>query len=717
MRNDQGRPIAPELVLRAREGDKSAMEELYLATSQEIYRTVHAMVKNEDLTLDIQQDTYVAAFSRLDQLREPERFLPWLRQIAVNQARQSLRKKTPLLFTELSDGEDFPEAADTNPENLPELALEQKETARLVRELLDELSDGQRLLVGMYYYEQIPIREIAENLNITEGTVKSQLYRSKKKIEAGVKRLEERGVKLFGLAPLPFLTALLRKLEPAAETNRTVMQHVLTETGAAEAAALHVGRRFFETVAGKIVLGLLAAGVLGGGVLGYRYWKELNDRARTDNIHMEVRETGTEAESLEDLEVPDQPPTAPQDPDPTQTETPENLIPVQPPTEATEPAETEATEPETTEPEPTEPPPTAPPPTNPPPTEPQPTAPPTEPQPTAPVGDGSPVPGIQTPTEPTPTSPPPTEPAPTEPPATEPEPTEPEDPNTLSGTAGAGLTWTLRLDTGELILGGSGAIPNNLMLRDHYPLSDNSASVRSVTIQNGVTEIGDYAFCNCSLLTAVSIPASVTKIGSYAFDHCASLNTVSIPDSVRSIGVGAFEDCSNLTGVRLPSGLSTISDSLFSSCFSLSEVSIPGGVTSIGALAFDRCVSLRSVSIPNSVTVVGRGAFSETALSQISLPGSVTRIEGAAFYACLSLSSVTIPTSVTYIGAQAFLDCPCLGSVSVPGSVSEIGDYAFGYYIDSSGSGRSKVTDFTIYGQAGSAAERYAAANEIQFNP
>ena len=422
--NETVRADTAELVKRAREGDRNAKEELYLATSQEVYRTIHAMVKNEDLTLDIQQDTYVSAFSRLDQLRDGAQFLPWVRQIAVNEARSALRKKTPLLFTELASEEygDFPETPDVNPDNSPELALEQKETARLVQELLGELSDGQRLLVGMYYYEQIPVRQIAESLGVSEGTVKNQLFRSRKKVEAGVKKLEKQGVKLFGLAPMPFLAALLKNSSPAAEGSKAVLTKVMSETGASY-AAIHVGRRFFETVLGRAVLGLITVGVIGGGVMGYRWWKDTNDRAREDLLHVRTTENlpaGEETDpafaddSSEDL-IPDQPPaietgTEPTETDPAETDPAffddslEDLVPDQPP-------ETETgTEPEETDPPSTDPP--APPPTEPPtePPAPTPTDPPT---PTPPVGDGSPVPSDPAPTEPA------TEPTPSSPEVTE----------------------------------------------------------------------------------------------------------------------------------------------------------------------------------------------------------------------------------------------------------------------------------------------------------
>jgi RNA polymerase sigma factor (sigma-70 family) len=168
--------LSAETVARAKAGDREALGQIYEATSTEIYRTIHAMVRDEQTVLDIQQDVYVQAFSHLDQLREPDSLRPWLRQIAVNRVRLQFRKEMPLLFTELSSEDDgpVPDFPDLHEEGAPALELEKKETARLVRQILDKLSDGQRLLIGMYYYEQMPVKKIAENLGISESAVKVQ---------------------------------------------------------------------------------------------------------------------------------------------------------------------------------------------------------------------------------------------------------------------------------------------------------------------------------------------------------------------------------------------------------------------------------------------------------------------------------------------------------------------------------------------------------------
>ena len=394
--------ITPELLERARAKDRDALTDLYHATSLDVYRTVHALVRDEELARDVQQDAYLQAFSHLDQLREPSSFLPWVRQIAVNEAREQLRKKRLLLFSELSDEEDAdePEIPDVRPEAQPEAALDRKETTRLVREILNGMPDGQRLIVGMYYYEQIPVNQIAEQLELSPGTVKVQLHRGRKHVEREVQKLEKKGVKLYGLSPMPFLLALLKKAMPAAETEQALLAGTLGKAGVlAETAAVQVGRSFFQTALGRTVLGVLTVAVIGGGVWGYTWvrdnlMKPMGDVQPTEQVET-AEDLTTEPSSSESLPV----------------EISADLT-TEPVTEpVTEHEATPTTEPESTEPEQTEP--AAPPPTQPRPTEPKPTEP--------------------KPTEPKPTEPKPTEPKPTEPKPTEPKPTEP--------TSGASLSW------------------------------------------------------------------------------------------------------------------------------------------------------------------------------------------------------------------------------------------------------------------------------------
>ena len=136
----------------------------------------------------------------------------------------------------------------------------------------------------------------------------------------------------------------------------------------------------------------------------------------------------------------------------------------------------------------------------------------------------------------------------------------------------------------------------------------NDQLVTSLTIPDGITEIGNFAFVNCTPLSEIIIPEGVTYIGVQAFYNC-SITSVTIPDSVQTIEGAAFSACEKLTDIKLPSSLSKIEMGVFSGCKSLKSIDIPKTVTFIGADAFNRCYSLVSVSIPKSVTIIGSGAF------------------------------------------------------------------------------------------------------------
>ena len=208
---------------------------------------------------------------------------------------------------------------------------------------------------------------------------------------------------------------------------------------------------------------------------------------------------------------------------------------------------------------------------------------------------------------------------------------------------------------------------------------DSRPSLKSITIPDSVTSIGDKAFSWCESLQSVTIPDSVTSIGDRAFYHCDFLQSVTIPDSVTSIGNEAFSGCESLQSVTIPDSVTSIGRSAFSGCESLQSVTIPDSVTSIGDWAFFCCSSLQSISIPDSVMRIGDSAFKFcSSLQSVTIPESVTSIGISAFSGCSSLQSVTIPNSVTSIGSYAFNGCKSLQSVTIPDSVTSIGDGAFG---------------------------------------
>lgn len=241
------------LVQKARENDQEALAEIYKISSPAVYKTIRVLIKDEDTVYDILQDTYVKAFTRLDQLQNPDKLIPWLKMIANNLAKDWLKKSKPVFFTDIYGGEEledipFEESIeDVRSELNPEMAMDQQEAKRLVMEILDHLPEDQRVVIGMFYYEEMSVKDIAQTLGVSENTVKSRLSYGRKKIKEQVMDLEKRGTKLYNVAPFVFFLYLLGKAdkvsaEPMAQKAlpdvmqsyfREISGHTASQAGAA----------------------------------------------------------------------------------------------------------------------------------------------------------------------------------------------------------------------------------------------------------------------------------------------------------------------------------------------------------------------------------------------------------------------------------------------------------------------------------------------------
>ena len=247
-----------------------------------------------------------------------------------------------------------------------------------------------------------------------------------------------------------------------------------------------------------------------------------------------------------------------------------------------------------------------------------------------------------------------------------------------SGRCGDNLTWSFDETSGRLTVEGSGPMDDYWYISDEFaPWKAYREKITSVSLPDGLTGIGDYAFQNCSVLTAVTIPDSVTEIGSYAFCGCRSLASVHLGSGVECIGMSAFQSCGALTGIRLPDSLKQIELYAFSES-GLTGVTIPGSVSIIGWDAFSLCENLASATISEGVTALGFHMFANcTALTSVTLPESLTYIDNDAFRGCTALKALTIPAGVECIEFETFLGCTALTDVSIPDSVTCIDESAF----------------------------------------
>lgn len=197
----------------------------------------------------------------------------------------------------------------------------------------------------------------------------------------------------------------------------------------------------------------------------------------------------------------------------------------------------------------------------------------------------------------------------------------------------------------------------------------------------------------------VVIPEGVKRIGgnpdnSIFEDTETDIKSVVIPDSVIEIGERAFYTCLQLEEVTMGNGVKKIGQEAFAGCFKMKTIHLSDSLQEIGLRAFNFCESLEALELPSSLRNIEMEAFGNCiSLKSLNIPDGVQAIPPGTFDRCSSMEELYIPSSVTKIGA---------GSKLMPQYVGER-------------TGLEDCDNLTIYGAAGSAAEKYAQEKDITF--
>jgi len=169
-------PELSELVKAARAGDSQAYDTLIERFQSMAYATAYRYMGDHHLAQDVVQEAIIEAFVHLPQLKEPDAFPGWFRQIVFRQCTRALRQPT-LPYTSL---EAISESllAENNPE---ELAM-QKEIQACIRSAVASLPQHERLVTVLFYGWHYTYNEVSAFLNIPLTTVKKRLHSARQKL-------------------------------------------------------------------------------------------------------------------------------------------------------------------------------------------------------------------------------------------------------------------------------------------------------------------------------------------------------------------------------------------------------------------------------------------------------------------------------------------------------------------------------------------------------
>lgn len=189
-----------ELIRLSREGDQAAFGELVKRHRDRVYGQVYKMLSNPDEALDLSQDVWVKAWTRLYQFQGDSPFTTWVTRIAINVCLDYHRKRQRRPeedsieeLTEKSGEGSWTPVVEVDPQQ----ELDRAERKTLILKALDQLSEEQRTVLELMYVKQSEYKEIAREMDCSIGTVMSRLFYGKKALGKIIKSiLEKRGMNI-----------------------------------------------------------------------------------------------------------------------------------------------------------------------------------------------------------------------------------------------------------------------------------------------------------------------------------------------------------------------------------------------------------------------------------------------------------------------------------------------------------------------------------------
>lgn len=323
------------LVRDIQAGNEAAFADLYEATQNYVFfRTRNYLDRGSNAMWieDAVQETYIKAFRYLKDLKEPNAVKAWLGRITDSVCLNLLKKNNKGETASIDDEDRFDVVLEADESVMPDKVVDRQGTSDIVAEMIEKLPAEQRITLMYYYYDLLPVKEIAARMDCSEGTVKSRLKYARDNIEKQVLAEEKRGVKLYSLSPA-MLFLVFSRMEKGTVMpdgmSQLLAQRIAegcgyaaagggaaaagtaaagtSATGAATVGTTAAKVGFLHTVAGKVVAGILGVALIGGAVVGGTQLMNRGQEEPTQETVEEVIEPEAEAEPEVEEEPEEEP--------------------------------------------------------------------------------------------------------------------------------------------------------------------------------------------------------------------------------------------------------------------------------------------------------------------------------------------------------------------------------------------------------------------------
>ncbi|HMO56955.1 MAG TPA: sigma-70 family RNA polymerase sigma factor [Roseiflexaceae bacterium] len=209
-----------DIIRRAQAGENDAITQLLLSQQHYVYSIAMSVLKNPDDAADLTQEAFMRLIRVLPQYNGESRFTTWLYRLVVNLGRDELRRRgrqLPIAPPAIDEDDMDPMAgvADDDRWSDPAQALDSQELRGDVRRALAQLEEHYRLVLTLYYFDDMKYTDIAEVLDLPLNTVKSHIRRGKERLAALLHEQEQPPARMFPASrpesgQHPFIHPILR---------------------------------------------------------------------------------------------------------------------------------------------------------------------------------------------------------------------------------------------------------------------------------------------------------------------------------------------------------------------------------------------------------------------------------------------------------------------------------------------------------------------------